>query len=35
VARTIADLEGTSTLQTAHVMEAIGYRSLDRKLCAR
>ena len=35
VARTIADLEGAAYLQPAHVMEAIGYRSLDRKLWAR
>ena len=35
VARTIADLEGAAHLQPAHVMEAIGYRSLDRKLWAR
>ena len=35
VARTIADLEGETSLKPAHVMEAIGYRSLDRKLWAR
>src|SRR5262249_6371685 len=35
VARTIADLEGEANLKPAHVMEAIGYRSLDRKLWAR
>jgi magnesium chelatase family protein len=35
VARTIADLEGCADLQAAHVLEAIGYRSLDRKLWAR
>ncbi|MBY0525029.1 MAG: YifB family Mg chelatase-like AAA ATPase [Gemmataceae bacterium] len=35
VARTIADLEGTPDVRPPHVMEAIGYRSLDRKLWAR
>jgi len=29
VARTIADLEGTAAIATAHVAEAIGYRRLD------
>ncbi len=35
VARTIADLDGGSSIRPAHVIEAIGYRSLDRKLWAR
>ena len=35
VARTIADLEGALDIKAAHVIEAIGYRSLDRKLWAR
>lgn len=35
VARTIADLEGNASITHDHVVEAIGYRSLDRKLWAR
>ncbi|PTX61284.1 magnesium chelatase family protein [Melghirimyces profundicolus] len=31
LARTIADLEGKDTIDTAHVAEAIQYRTLDRK----
>jgi magnesium chelatase family protein len=30
VARTIADLEGTSQITTTHLSEAIQYRNLDR-----
>jgi magnesium chelatase family protein len=35
VARTIGDIEGTERIEAAHLTEAIGYRSLDRKLWAR
>ena len=30
VARTIADLEGSAEIASAHLTEAIGYRQLDR-----
>lgn len=32
IARTIADLEGSSEMRAAHVGEAIQYRTLDRKM---
>jgi magnesium chelatase family protein len=35
VARTLADLEAQADIQTPHLVEAIGYRSLDRKLWAK
>jgi magnesium chelatase family protein len=35
MSRTIADLEGAADILPAHLIEAIGYRSLDRKLWAR
>jgi magnesium chelatase family protein len=35
VARTVADLEGSAAIEAQHVVEAIGYRSLDRKLWTR
>jgi magnesium chelatase family protein len=35
MARTIADLEGEERIRPGHVSEAVGYRTLDRKLWAR
>ncbi len=30
VARTIADLEGSTTIEPQHISEAVGYRTLDK-----
>lgn len=35
VARTIADLESAADIRAGHISEAIGYRTLDRKLWAK
>ncbi|MGN1267287.1 MAG: YifB family Mg chelatase-like AAA ATPase, partial [Dorea sp.] len=35
VARTIADLDGKAKIQTVHLKEAIGYRTLDKKYWGR
>jgi magnesium chelatase family protein len=35
VSRTIADLEASDRIKAEHVVEAIGYRSMDRKLWSR
>src|SRR4051812_16945676 len=35
VARTIADLDGAADVRPDHLSEAIGYRTLDRRLWAR
>jgi magnesium chelatase family protein len=35
MARTIADLDGGGPIRPDHLSEAIGYRSLDRKLWRR
>ena len=32
VSRTIADLQGCPTIEAEHVLQAVQYRSLDRKL---
>ena len=35
MSRTIADLDGSPQIRSEHLSEAIGYRSLDRRLWAR
>lgn len=35
VARTIADLEGEQDILEGHIMEAIGYRTIDKKYWGR
>jgi magnesium chelatase family protein len=31
VARTLADMSGSESLETVHISEALGYRTLDRR----
>jgi magnesium chelatase family protein len=35
MARTIADLDDAESIRVEHLSEAIGYRSLDRRLWAK